>query len=112
MTQPTIELLPCPFCGGKAVFDGNGFGDYYARCVACGARSSDWHCEERGQAAERWNTRAKLAEKQGVAEIIGDIYEVNFENEGFNVVSFSVPVETKWHSGKYAIAALSAQREG
>lgn len=64
MTQPTIELLPCPFCGGKAVFDGNGFGDYYARCVACGGRSSDWHCEERGQAAERWNNRAALAAQQ------------------------------------------------
>lgn len=60
MTQPTIELLPCPFCGGKATMHDNDIGDYYVECFVCGAETSDHRCEEPKHAAERWNRRTAL----------------------------------------------------
>lgn len=41
-----------------------------------------------------------------LSEVIGEIYECNFENEGFTVVSFAVPIETRWRTGKYKIVRL------
>lgn len=47
---------------------------------------------------------AKLDEEK--IEVIGEIYECNFENEGYTVVSFSVPIDTRWHTGKYKISLV------
>lgn len=46
---------------------------------------------------------------QALFEVIGEIYECNFENEAFTVVSFSVPIETRWTRwtiGKYKIVRI------
>lgn len=56
------ELLPCPFCGGKAIF-GCEFGltqmHYYRRCADCGARGPSSAEDEGGQARAEaaWNKR-------------------------------------------------------
>ncbi len=63
MTQPTIELLPCPFCGGSAEMRDNGIGDYYVKCFVCEAAMSDYRCEEPKHAAGRWNRRAALQQQ-------------------------------------------------
>lgn len=60
-----IELKPCPFCGGKAKFVKNTYGDNTGnasvRCTVCGARtpnyekSLDWCAIN--EAADTWNRR-------------------------------------------------------
>ena len=40
-------------------------------------------------------------------EVIGEIYECNFENENFTIVSFSVGNETRWRTGKYKICLIN-----
>ncbi len=58
--QPTIELKPCPFCGGAGAIHPNGIGDYYVRCNLCESRTDQARCEEPEHAAKRWNTRSAL----------------------------------------------------
>lgn len=58
MTAPTSdELLPCPFCGGKAVYRGTG--QVYVRCLACGARSRGTVERYRSNLAALWNMRTE-----------------------------------------------------
>ena len=56
------ELLPCPFCGGKAELQGNS-GVYYVECAKCGAMSTtvDEEQEESpcDSAVAAWNRRAE-----------------------------------------------------
>lgn len=53
---PENELLPCPFCGGKAVYDrvGTHKVSCIILCIDCGCRletGEEWN------SGRRWNTR-------------------------------------------------------
>lgn len=54
------ELLPCPFCGGKAfinTYDYEGFGKtYYVFCTNCQVETFERNTEV--EAVEAWNRRA------------------------------------------------------
>ena len=55
-----MELLPCPFCGGKATFDHDDNGWYWIVCEKCGtATNSRTHTMEdcHPLLAEQWNRR-------------------------------------------------------
>jgi Lar family restriction alleviation protein len=61
------DLLPCPFCGGKAVYQDDtrvGFTNFSGlgniQCDEC-RRSDGFVYKERDAAAKSWNTRANLA---------------------------------------------------
>lgn len=49
------ELLPCPFCGGKAEIDRYTIKPYVS-CTRCGCSMPDRH-QTVEQAIEAWNTR-------------------------------------------------------
>lgn len=55
-----LPLRNCD-CGQVMNFDtdvhGNGIGDFFVKCQACGAESNQIRCEGRRHAAERWNSR-------------------------------------------------------
>ena len=53
----TIELEPCPFCGGRAEFCKESPFDFYVhvKCTKCYARIASEYTEE--EAARRWNRR-------------------------------------------------------
>ena len=58
------ELKPCPFCGGKAVFDSYGWTTEHkvAKCSVC--RAATDFCDDEGIVGykvvlERWNRRAE-----------------------------------------------------
>lgn len=67
------ELLPCPFCGGKAMLNNErecfGHGEchakYYVKCESCGARGFseyeyDLSAEEcKAKVIGKWNTRKR-----------------------------------------------------
>ena len=68
-----IELLPCPFCGGKAVYQPSAAISYVVCCIECGARGpnftipsyttkGDWSLRLRNKAVAHWNTRVKELE--------------------------------------------------
>lgn len=62
--MPKLDLLPCPFCGGKAEtfpldkYDSYGNHErlWYSECGECFARSGYYNTE--GEAAIAWNTRS------------------------------------------------------
>jgi len=55
------ELLPCPFCGGKAKLYLSCFGgpDMAVECVDCGMGT---HNGDRDEETAQWNRRAAIAE--------------------------------------------------
>ena len=59
-----MELLPCPFCGGKATFDHDDNGWYWIVCEKCGV-STDCRTHTMEDChpllAEKWNRRASPA---------------------------------------------------
>lgn len=75
MTQTTIELLPCPFCGGAGAIESNGIGDFFVSCGFCFARTDQARCEELEHAAKRWNRRAALQQQaHGVVIDEGELW--------------------------------------
>ena len=74
----TIELKPCPFCGGDPVeFTYSG-----SDCVGCKDCIAYLGGEEpdltRLQLAEAWNSRAELADAQAeIARLRGALEEIN-----------------------------------
>jgi Lar family restriction alleviation protein len=50
----TIELKPCPFCGGEAVLDAT-VSCFFVRCIGCAAEGP-WHGTMAG-ATNGWNKR-------------------------------------------------------
>ena len=60
MTEPTQELLPCPFCNGEASLSQGQIGimraiAHYVECIDCAA-SSDMKFQI-GEAINAWNKR-------------------------------------------------------
>mgnify|MGYP003292029536 CR=1 FL=1 len=53
-----IELKPCPFCGGKAVFREMSWGmsTFYIKCTKCGMQTASNH-EPKAKQAKDWNRR-------------------------------------------------------
>lgn len=63
------NLLPCPFCGGKAELSGRfPSGQYYVGCTGC--RVSLWYDRE-DKSVDAWNTRYAEQEAKGFAEFLG-----------------------------------------
>ena len=57
--MPYKELKPCPFCGGKSVFNEDKFKHgtvYSVYCEDCGAEIADFNKEK---AIETWNRRTE-----------------------------------------------------
>lgn len=52
-----IELLPCPFCGGKAAFNNDGERWDQVICSSCGCRGCE-HPNSQQKAADAWNLRS------------------------------------------------------
>ena len=48
----TEKLKPCPFCGGKAIFEEN-TGTFFIHCESCCAFTPDFNTKE--QAIKAWN---------------------------------------------------------
>ena len=54
----TDDLLPCPFCGGRAVLEKMGW-PHHVYCTECGAKvtSIKYDFEGEAEACEKWNRR-------------------------------------------------------
>lgn len=93
--QPTITLLPCPFCGGEAVsvIGMREHKDFGVRCgVAKCYASIGCHGETQKQAAEKWNTRtASLAAQDGLVEAL----ELAFDF-AVKVDALLTPLKSEW----------------
>lgn len=55
------EALPCPFCGGHSTLDSNGQ-DFRVFCWDCGAKSKEFDCWQKAEAA--WNRRTPASQAQ------------------------------------------------
>ena len=55
----TPELLPCPFCGGKAKLINTGYNVFYVDCnnCDCSMTCETPTCETKKEAIDLWNTR-------------------------------------------------------
>jgi len=62
-TQKVIkkpELLPCPFCGGKAKLINTGYNAFYVSCNNCDCSMTTCKtptCDTKKEAIDLWNTR-------------------------------------------------------
>lgn len=60
----SVELKPCPFCGGKAILKKNRYSSgYYVTCLShkCSMIVATCQRETKEEAAEAWNRRAEWA---------------------------------------------------
>lgn len=88
---PAVDMLPCPFCGGTPIVDGED--STWAklcrvRCGACNANRMSY-TETRAEAIARWNRRAALP-SVGVGE-----YERGFRDARFRydpVLQYAEPL--------------------
>lgn len=104
----SVELKPCPFCGGKAVqrksYDNDGFGAYFSyACKECGASSGERYATETcgiffESLRDAWNTRSDLAvevkplewdinrstEQVGATGLFGEVYVTRFGGKWFH----------------------------
>ena len=51
------ELLPCPFCGGKAEIQRNCYEQYFVVCKNCKCVMWAEYCRDAEQVKSAWNTR-------------------------------------------------------
>jgi hypothetical protein len=58
----TLNLLPCPFCGGEAQIHENSYDAFWALCDGCGLATSETGVATREEASLRWNTRAPVSQ--------------------------------------------------
>lgn len=56
---PDPDLLPCPFCGGKADYNNDGGRWDQVICGSCGCRGCEYP-DSREKAAAAWNRRSPL----------------------------------------------------
>lgn len=67
--QEAVELLPCPFCGGKAdCFYDKHPSEWFTKvyrcsCKVCGLNHPQWEREEK-EAIDNWNTRNGLTRSE------------------------------------------------
>lgn len=87
----SIELKPCPFCGGEAelVIDEPFKGFTFVECHECGSRGS---ISKERQAIKAWNTRAERTARNN------DAWEGFFECSSCGA-SFKLP--TSEHSKRF-----------
>ena len=67
------ELLPCPFCGGKAALDGFDAPEYWVWCLECKASTDTHTCKQ--PAIDAWNKRVKRYPESLAQRMIADGYE-------------------------------------
>jgi Lar family restriction alleviation protein len=66
--NPTIKLLPCPFCGGAPKMDELGDADSYH--VVCEECQMGFHANFKPQdAADRWNRRAIITASDAAIDV-------------------------------------------
>lgn len=53
----SIELKPCPFCGGEAILAETNEDEVFVECCNCYAHSGIYYCEK--EAIEAWNSRVE-----------------------------------------------------
>lgn len=68
MTAPTIELLPCPFCGSSAIKRHVNF-LYCSDTVNCGAQIEHTTSRDENSVIHTWNTRAQSANTLPLDEV-------------------------------------------
>ena len=84
-TKQTLELKPCPFCGGeprhfhtrvKSCVDSTILLDYdFVRCLECASETRQF-CDNKEGAITAWNTRAPLGvTKEEAVEILHYLHE-------------------------------------
>lgn len=56
------ELLPCPFCGGKAEIQRNCYEQYFVVCKNCKCVMWAEYCRDAEQVKSAWNTRTPQKE--------------------------------------------------
>ena len=61
-----INVIPCPFCGGKSRVH-KYFSKYYARCNKCNTYSAPYNTPE--EAAKAWNTRTTAEPQKNTTHI-------------------------------------------
>ena len=82
--NPSVELLPCPFCGGNDLRQGqDDFGWYQVYCSSCGGCIED---SIPHKAIAAWNRRAFTEPACGeVEELMPTVYEAGELDEGASV---------------------------
>jgi Lar family restriction alleviation protein len=83
----TEQLLPCPFCGGEAVYFPQEYPDKTFHAVKCKNCYIVWEGHPTKSAAiEKWNTRAALSppqavDEKGIREADEELYPFKNEND-------------------------------
>jgi Lar family restriction alleviation protein len=83
----TEQLLPCPFCGGEAVYFPQEYPDKTFHAVKCKNCYIVWEGHPTKSAAiEKWNTRAALSppqavDEKGIREAAEELYPFNNAND-------------------------------
>lgn len=78
------ELLPCPFCGGKAVLctndEGDKYGDgYFVWCCECAAESGCSSTDK--EAIEAWNRVSDAVERMKPKRVVCRHFNKYYGNE-------------------------------
>ncbi|SDX96775.1 Lar family restriction alleviation protein [Roseicitreum antarcticum] len=107
MTKNTTapELLPCPFCGGKAKWISGGPGCTYISCMACPAATDDGAVP---RIAKAWNTRADLHAAR-VAELEIALSEMRRDRDVRKQSAYEYKSHTRAAEG--ACIKLEAERD-
>lgn len=74
----SIDLKPCPFCGGKADFNNDGERWDQVICGGCGCRGTEYP-NDRVKAAWAWNRRVVPDEPQGAGMSRDDAQSLVFD---------------------------------
>ena len=92
------EALPCPFCGGHSTLDSNGQ-DFRVFCWDCGAKSKEFDCWQKAEAA--WNRRTPASQSQRVPlsekQVEDLIYAKHFRKGCAQLSYASTQVNLNWY---------------